>query len=153
MDFIGWEITNHAIDDLVNHKRNNPQDMQIERALEAFSNLDNEDYHLRSQRRSGTQILGIFRANFARLSLRIDHHFPPATENCTEGILREIYKRLTFEQQMMIQWQAYAPERAKAIYTIPFEDIDLSHPNYAILHFKAINTKIRMAHICLMPLT
>lgn len=152
LEYIGFQITNHAINDLVQHKKHNPQDTQIETALRAFANEDNNTMHLRSQRRKGENILGIFRANFARLDLRIDNHFDSPDETCTEGIFQEIYKHLTPYQQAMIQWQQYAPERANAIYKVALPNIDLSRHDYALIHIEKRNSKVRYKHIELIPI-
>ncbi len=53
---------------------------------------------------------------------------------------------------MMIQWHQYAPEGAKAIYKIPFEDIDPSRQEYAILTIQKLRSKARVKHPCFVPI-
>jgi hypothetical protein len=105
------------------------------------------------------RIQGIFRANFAPLNLRINTHFAPAEENCTKGIFTAIYQQLNQEQQDMIQWGLYVPERAKAAYRVPFPDIDLTRNDYAIVaiagsrpNANGIRSKMRVDHPCLVPI-
>lgn len=88
------------------------------------------------------------------LQLRIDTHPEPAEQNCTEGILREIFKHLTPQQQDMVQWGLYLPQRAKATYLIPLNKIDLSRSDYAIATIEptvGIN-KARVKHPCFIPI-
>jgi hypothetical protein len=148
-------ITDHSISDLVQYKRDNPQSTNIELALKSFSLEPNVPMHSNQ----ASRIQGIFRANFAPLQLRVNTHFAPAEENCTKGIFLAIYKRLTREQQDMIQWGLYVPERAKAAYRVPFQDIDVTRFDYAIVKIagaipnaNGIRSKMRVDHPCLVPI-
>jgi len=117
-DFIaytGLKITNHTMQDLVEFKRQNPTSREIELALKAYS----MELPIKSRANRASHILGIFRHNFAPLNVRINTHFEPAEENCTEGIFQEIYSKLTEEQRLMIQWALFLPERATAAYRVP----------------------------------
>ncbi len=59
----------------------------------------------------------------------------------------------------MIQWNIYAPERAKAIYRVPLDMIDLSRNDYAVItisdqdnELTGANNKTDTKHICLVPI-
>ena len=152
--FADLPITPTTIADLVQYKRLNPLSTNIERAITAFSQQPSIPQHANQ----ASRILGIFRANYAPLQARVNTHFPPAEENCTRGIFTEIYKQLNQEQRDMIQWGLYVPERAKAAYRIPFEDIDTSRKDFAIVLSRGsrpnalgIRNKMRVDHICLPP--
>jgi hypothetical protein len=148
--YTGLEFNGHAIKDLTEYKRNNPQSVDIEQAVRAFSLVP----PIKNHSNFASLILGIFRANFAPLNLRINNHFPPAEENCTEGLFLEIFGHLTEEQRDMIQWGLYVPERAKAAYRIPWERIDETRSDYAIAWIEpevGIN-KSRVRHPALIPI-
>jgi hypothetical protein len=150
MQYTDLEFNGHAIKDLVGYKRNNPQSTDIEQAVRAFS----LEQPIKSHHSLASYILGIFRHNFAPLNIRVHNHFPPAEENCTEGIFREIFNQLTEEQRDMIQWGLYVPQRAKAAYRIPFDRIEETRSDYAIAWIEpevGIN-KSRVKHPALIPI-
>jgi hypothetical protein len=105
---------------------------------------------IKSHSKLASNVLGIFRANYAQLQLRVNNHFAPAEENCTLGIFREIFSKLTDEQKAMVQWGVFIPERATAAYRIPLNEIDLSRTDYAIIRIKAhptdYNNKSKVEH-------
>ncbi len=149
------EITDRALADLVSYKRSNPASTDIELALKRFS----LEPSVKAHSTQASRIQGIFRANFAPLQVRINTHFPPAEENCTKGIFTAIYHQLNQEQQDMIQWGLYVPERAKAAYRVPFADIDLTRNDYAVVaiaglrpNANGIRSKMRVDHPCLVPI-
>ena len=142
------EVTNHTYTDLINIKRANQNDTRIETALREFAG----EQPIKTHTSAASYILGIFKSNFAPLQLRLYNHFEPTEENCTEGIFQEIYEHLTPEQQDMIQWGQYAPERAKATYRVPYEDIDLSRTDYAIITIQSLRSKARVKHPCFIPI-
>jgi hypothetical protein len=72
IQYTGLEFSGHSIKDLVDYKRNNPQSADIEQALRAYS----LEPPIKSHYSSATRMLGVFRANFAPLNLRINNHFP-----------------------------------------------------------------------------
>ncbi|MCL5067334.1 MAG: hypothetical protein M1368_03145, partial [Thaumarchaeota archaeon] len=124
--FADLPITNDTFTKLIQYKITHKDDTTIEQTLQHFASLQPiRTYAIRASR-----ILGIFRANFAPLSLRVNTHFDPPQENCTEGIFQEIYHAQDEETKDMIQWGQYVPERAKAAYRVPFEDIDLTRNDY-----------------------
>ena len=145
-------VTDKALSGLVTYKKANPQSTEIEQALRAFSN----EQPIKASRVFGSRILGIFRANYAQLSLRIDNHFAPTEENCTPGIFREIFSKLTDEQKAMIQWAVFFPERATAAYRTPLNEIDLSRSDFAVIRVKAhstsYNNKSKVEHPAFIPI-
>lgn len=74
IDYTGLKFNGHAIKDLVEYKRNNPQSTDIEQANRVFS----LEPPIKNHHNNATRILGIFRANFAPLNLRINNHFARA---------------------------------------------------------------------------
>lgn len=148
-------LTNQTYTDLVAYKRANRDSTDIEEALTHYALEEPR----RSQANQASRILGIFRKNFAPLDARINTHFPPVAENITRGVFREIYTKLTQEQQDMIQWGIYVPERAKSVYRIPLTDTDLSRTDFAIVHIagetpnaNGIRSKMRVSHPALPPI-
>lgn len=146
------EITETTLTKLIQHKRRNKESKDIEEQLRAFSNVE----PMKSHHTQASRILGMFAANFANLDLRINTHFEPASEDCTEGIFREIYSQLTPEQQDMIQWNLYYPQRAQPAYRIPLNEIDVSRKDYAIItikpHHANYSNKARVKHPAIIPL-
>ncbi|MHB1908281.1 MAG: hypothetical protein ACYCQJ_05335 [Nitrososphaerales archaeon] len=141
-------ITNTAFTNLIRFKKQNPYSTDIEQVLQRYS-VEQPLQHHSSQ---ASWILGIFKANFTPLQLRVNTHFPPAEENCSEGTFLEIYQTQDQETKDMIQWQQYVPERASASYLVPFEDIDLTRKDYAIVWIQANRSKSRTKHPCFVPL-
>jgi len=153
--YSGIEISNHAVSDLVDYKRANPLSKDIELALADYSNEKPIKYH----RGSANRILGIFRANFARLDCRISNHFTPSAENCSVGTFRVIFLHLTPLQQDLVQWGLYVPERARTAYQVPYSDIDLSRSDFAIVQLHGttpsqmnLRTKARVDHPAFPPI-
>jgi len=155
--YIDVPVSDHAISDLVNYKRQNPLSDDIELALADYSRVPPIKYHAGSANR----ILGVFGASGkrARLDVRINNHFTPSAENCAIETFREIYSHLTPYQQDMVQWGVYVPERAKAASRTPFADIDLSRSDYAVVHMHGsapsalgIRTKARVDHPAFVPI-
>lgn len=147
-NYANLPITTLTFANLIQWKKQNPTSNDIEQVLQRFSVEPPLQYHA-SQ---GSWILGIFRANFAPLQLRINTHFPPARENCSEATFIETFNAQDDETKDMIQWGQYVPERAKAAYLVPFEDIDISRRDYAIVTIKAIRSKSRTEHPCFVPI-
>jgi len=88
-------ITDHAMQDLVTYKRHNRDSTDIELAVKSFSLEEPKKAHASL----ACRIQGIFTRNFAKLDVKVNTHFPPAHENITRGIFREIYTKLTEEQK------------------------------------------------------
>jgi len=153
--YVDIELAPNALAQLVQYKRKNPQSTDIELQVKSFS----LELPTKSHSDLAARIQGIFRANFALLQVRVNTHAPPTAENITRGIFREIYTKLTQEQQDMIQWGTYVPERAKSAYRIPLTDIDLSRNDFAIVHIagerpnaNGIRSKMRVSHPGLPPI-
>jgi hypothetical protein len=92
-------ITDHAMQDLVTYKRHNRDSTDIELAVKSYA----LEAPIQSHANRACRIQGIFTRNFAKLDVKVNTHFPPAIENITRGIFREIFTHLTTEQQDMIQ--------------------------------------------------
>ncbi|MDG6997187.1 MAG: hypothetical protein JRN52_14810 [Nitrososphaerota archaeon] len=148
LTYTGLPLDNKSLSRLVEYKKRNPQSSDIEQALRAFSLVE----PIRHSHNMATRILGIFRANFAPLNLRVYNHFGAAEENCTEGIFVEIWNHLDQESKDMIQWNCYVPERTRAAYRVTFEDIDLSRSDYAIVTIQQDRSKSRVKHPCFVPI-
>jgi hypothetical protein len=106
------------------------------------SNIRQEEPHVYSESFGETSLL------YSSQSTRTSK---PAEENCSEGIFLEISSKLNQEQKDMIQWHQYVPERAAAAYLVPFEDIDLTREDYAIIWIQALRSKSRTKHPCFVP--
>jgi hypothetical protein len=148
--FTDLPIAADSYSKLIQFKISHPQDKQIEQKLQLF--VASQPEHIKRYSVLANYILGLFNANFAPLQVKISAHFPPAEENCSEGIFLEIYKRLDQETKDMIQWGQYVPERAKAAYRVSFDDIDLSRSDYAVVWIQATRSKTRAKHPCFVPI-
>jgi len=151
LNYVDIPISNHAINDLVTYKKANPQSVDIEQAVRAFA----LEEPLKCHATNATRLLGIFRANFAKLNVTVNTHFSPAEENCTEGTFREIHDHLTPEQQDLIQWGIYVPERARATNRTPFSFMDFSRQDYAVVWIQSegeFRSKARVKHPCFPPI-
>jgi hypothetical protein len=111
LDYLGAEITDHAISDLVKWKQQHPSDFMIEDKLLRFSNLQPISTH----RHIGNNILGIFRENRARLQVSIDFHPVSRTKKISDGILRDIFLAQNFEKRTLMEYQAYAGQRVRCL--------------------------------------
>lgn len=145
--FLGSEITDHAISDLVRRKQQNPQDFWIEDKLLEFANKQ----PLTSFRRYAVRMLGVFRENRARLQTTIDYHFTAATKKISEGILREIFLAQDFERRTLMEYQAYAGERVQCLSKLDVPQIEPFDNHYSIVRIKFNQNKVRIPHICIIP--
>ena len=87
LTFLKIPLSENALTNLIQKKRNNPSDFTIDDANEVFGNLQ----PLRSHRSFATYINGIFRANRAPLTSKIDCHFNGKTAKISEGVLTQIF--------------------------------------------------------------
>ncbi len=112
LKFLHKPITDRAIYDLVQMKRQNPTNTNLEESLTIFKGLKPAPMH----RQRTTFILGIFRRNFARLQMSIHIKANSTTIPIKEGILRAIYAdpTLTDEHRQAIDLMAYGAERIQA---------------------------------------
>ncbi len=90
LTFLQMKTTNHSISELIQAKREKPQDFTLDDKLEEFSNEE----PLRCYRVYASYMKGIFKANRARLQSQVDAHFPTYTKPISEGILKEIRNQL-----------------------------------------------------------
>jgi len=149
LEYCNLEITNHALNDLVEYKRNNPQSSDIEEALRAFATT--EPIHARTADTSA--ILGIFnRGNFTQLHLHVNNHFYPERQEIPEETLKEIFKGTTEEMQTLQLFQTYIGERIFAVAHVKDKDINLDlDEELAIIFFDGSTTKNHIKHFSLCP--
>lgn len=147
--FADLEMSNHAITDLITYKQQNPQSNEIERVLTTLAAQQPTKTH----NNQASYIKSIFtKGAYLQLKCRFNTHPEPAEENCTEGIFLQIYNAQDHETKDMLQWGQYVPERAKAAYRVPFEDIDLTRSDYAIVWIQMSNSKTATKHPCFVPI-
>ncbi|MDG6921407.1 MAG: hypothetical protein JRN59_07755 [Nitrososphaerota archaeon] len=145
--FLGNEITDHAISDLVKRKQQNPQDFWIEDKLLEFANTE----PLTSFRRYAVRMLGVFRENRARLQATIDYHFTTRTKKISEGILREIFLAQDFEKRTLMEYQVFAGERIQCLSKLDISQIEPFNDKYSIIRVKFNQNKARIPHSCIIP--
>ncbi|HXQ93023.1 MAG TPA: hypothetical protein VN739_08455, partial [Nitrososphaerales archaeon] len=145
--FLGKEITNHSITDLINFKKENRNDYSIEDELEQFAITGK----ISVNKVYASFILGIFKHNRAKLDSHIDNHHRTTTKPLSDGILMKILSELPEREQQLLKYQAYAGQRIKALCAVPLEQIDMTHPKYAIIHIMPHQNKTRQDHNCLVP--
>ncbi len=69
------------------------------------------------------------------------------------GILADIYRSLTEEQQLIIDYQAYAGERIACLCkNISTNQIEKFNEKYSIIRIQPQQTKARYRHICIIPI-
>ena len=151
LTFLNIPITENALSTLIKSKKDNPQDFTLDDQIEAFANPPNND-KLQSRRAYAIYILGIFKANRARLSAQVNNHFATSTSPISDGILKEIRSHLDQRGKDLMDLQAYAGQRIKAIATIPLSQIDTNRNDFAILHIQPSQNKTRQKHECIVPI-
>jgi len=153
LQFLNKPLTNTAISELVTIKKENPNSFSIEDQLESFVNPP-DPKKLQTRRHEGTTILGLFKANRARLSATSNTHLPHnKTKPISEGILREIRSKLDQRSRDLFDMQAFSGQRIQALAKLPLEQYDLTtDSNFAILTIKNIQNKSRLEHETLIPL-
>jgi len=147
LSFLRIQPSNHALTGLIATKKANMSDFTLDDKLEEFANLEPIIAH----RQYGTYILGIFKANRARLQATSDCHFDALTKPISEGILNSIFHEIDEKQQDIINYQAFSGQRINCLSTIPLNQIDLSRQNYAVIHVFKYQNKSRQEHDTLVP--
>ena len=149
--YAGIEVSDHAILDLANYKRNNPLSTDIERCLQDFA----AEPPVKTHAGTANCILGIFKANFARLSLSINNHFEPNEEDCSTETFIRVWEAMDTETQDLIQWGVYYPERSSACWRIRFSEFQ-TVGNYAVAWVAAFSdcyrNKSKVKHPAIIPL-
>jgi Phage integrase family len=135
---------------LIKVQKDNRQDDSIADQLETFANPTNLRY-LKTRRNYGVYILGIFKANRTRLNATVNNHFDARTKPISDGILKEIRSKLDDRYKDLIDLQAYAGQRIHALATIPIQQIDITHPKYAIINIHTQQNKTRQEHFSIVP--
>ena len=147
-NYLGSEITDHAVSDLVKWKQQHPSDFTIEDKLLRFSNLQPISTH----RHIGNTILGVFRENRARLQVSIDFHPVSRTKRISDGILRDIFLAQTFEKRTLMEYQAYAGQRVRCLCKeVKIDQIEHYNDEFSIVNIEFWQNKTRMPHICVVP--
>ncbi|HEV2120516.1 MAG TPA: hypothetical protein VGS11_10515 [Candidatus Bathyarchaeia archaeon] len=148
LTYLGTDITDHAVSDLVKWKQQHPSDFMIEDKLLRFSNLQPISTH----RHVGNTVLGIFRENRARLQMSIDFHPVSRTKKISDGILRDIFLAQTFENRTLMEYQAYAGQRIHCLCkAVRIDQIEHYNDDFSIVNIEFWQNKTRMPHICLIP--
>jgi hypothetical protein len=148
LSYLGVEITDHAISDLVKWKQQHPSDFAIEDKLLRFANLQPISTH----RHIGNNILGIFRENRARLQVSIDFHPVTRTKKISDGILRDIFLAQNFEKRTLMEYQAYAGQRVRCLCReVRIDQIEHYNDEFSIVNIEFWQNKTRMPHICVIP--
>ena len=151
LGYAGIEVTDHAILDLVNYKRNNPLSTDIERCLQDFA----AETPVKTSAGRANCILGIFKANFARLDVSISNHFEPYEEDCSTETFLRVWEAMDKETQDMVQWGVYYPERSSACWNIKFSEFQ-TVGNYAVAWVAAFSesyrNKSKVKHPAIIPL-
>ena len=149
--YAGIELSNHAILDLVNYKRNNPLSTDIERCVQDYA----AEPPIKASAGRATCILGIFKANFAKLNVSINNHFEPYEEDCSTETFIRVWEAMDEETQDLLQWGVYYPERSSACWRITFSEFQVVG-NYAVAWTAAFSeyyrNKTKVKHPAIIPL-
>jgi hypothetical protein len=149
--YAGIEISDHAMLDLVNYKRNNPLSTDIERCVQDFG----AEPPVKANAGRANCIIGIFRANFARLDVSVNNHFEPQEEDCSTETFLRVWEAMDEEAQDLIQWGVYYPERPTACWKIRFSEFQ-TLGSYAVAWVKTHSddyyNKSKVKHPAIIPL-
>ena len=155
LKFLNKPITNTAISELIaEKKRQSPTDYTMEDKLEEFANPPSEGIiSLIARRNYAATILGIFKANRAKLEATSNTHYQvEPTKPISEGILKELLSKLDQRSQDIILLQAYAGQRIRALSTIPLDQIDTTtNELYALFNIDFKQNKSRQTHFSIIP--
>ena len=145
LHFCNIPITNHALTDLVDAKRMNPNNIQIEQALRKYMSIPPA---IKTRTNQASLICGIFaRGNFTPLHIHVNNHYDTEKEEIPESTLRAIYHESKPEAQVIQQIQASLGERQYAIGMIQEKDFELNlDDTYAIVYFDGEYTKDHIRH-------
>jgi hypothetical protein len=148
LSYLGTEITDHALSDLIRRKQQNPTDFTIEDKLLRYSNL----IPISGHRHMANVILGVFRENRARLQVSIDFHPVSRTKKISDGILRDVFLAQNFEKRTLMEYQAYAGQRIHCLCKeVRIDQIEDYNEEYSIINVEFWQNKTRMPHICIIP--
>jgi len=149
--YAGIDVSEHAVLDLVNYKRNNPLSTDIERCLQDFA----AEPPIKTHAGSANCVLGIFKSNFARLNVSVSNHFEPTEDDCSTETFLNVWEAMDEEAQDLIQWGVYYPERASACWRIRFSEFQ-PLGNYAVAWVKAhsddYRNKAKVKHPAIIPI-
>lgn len=144
-------ITETAMQELVQFKRDNPRNTTIEQELKlwkAEANSPSTQVYI-------AMILGVFRRNYARLELTIHVEGSGSkTIPIKEPILRAIRQdeQLSEQHKDEMDLMAFSGERRQAINTTPIENVHLvDGTESAIIDVPACVSKTATRHPCIIP--
>jgi len=148
LDKLGKPVTETAISELIEQKRNNPKDTRLEQELKLW----------KAEATSSTilnyvaTILGIFRHNFTPLEVHIHVTSNHRTIPISEPILRSIHSELTQDEKDALDLMTYGAERRNALSHIPLENVHLvENSDVAILDIPARLSKTATEHPSIIP--
>lgn len=146
--YLGAEVTDHAVTDLVKWKQQHPSDFTIEDKLLRFSNLQPISTH----RHMANTVLGVFRENRARLQVSIDFHPVARTKKISDGILRDVFLAQNYEKRTLMEYQAFAGQRIRCLCReVRIDQIEHYNDDFSIVYVEFWQNKTRMPHICVIP--
>ncbi len=146
LEFNRTEATDHALDDLIAAKVNNPSDMNPERMVRLFQ--ASWGNHMASL------IVGLYHRNFADLKIHVRVTSNHQTIPISEPILLAIYndEELAEEHRLIIDLMAYAGERINALaYTEPRNVHLVEGTRSALVEILAFRNKMDRGHVCIIP--
>ncbi len=146
LEFQRIEVTNHALDDLIAAKVNNPTDMSPERMVRLFQ--------AKWGNHMASLIVGLYHRNFADLKIHVRVISNHQTIPISEPILLAIYndEELAEEHRLIIDLMAYAGERINALaYTEPRNVHLVEGTNSALIEIPAFRNKMDRGHVGVIP--
>lgn len=146
LEFQRIEVTNHALDDLIAAKVNNPADMNPERIVRLFQ--------ARWGNHMASLIVGLYHRNFADLKIHVRVTSNHQTIPISEPVLLAIYndEELAEEHRLIIDLMAYAGERINALaYTEPRNVHLIEGTNSALIEIPAFRNKMDRGHVSIIP--
>ena len=151
LNYADIPLSEHALFDLITYKRNNPLSTDIEQC--------DQDYvaepPIKAHAGMANCIIGIFRANFARLNVSVNNHFESNEEDCSTEAFFKVWEAMNEETQDLIQWGVYHPERPSACGKIRFFEFQ-TIGNYAVAwlaaHSECYRNKSKVKHPAIVPL-
>lgn len=151
LNYADIPLSDHAMLDLVTYKRTNPLSTDIEQCVQDYAG----EPPIKAHAGMANCIIGIFKANFARLSVSVNNHFEPNEEDCSTETFFKVWEAMSEEAQDLIQWGVYYPERSSACWRIPFSEFQ-TNGNYAIAwvaaHSEYYRNKSKVKHPAIIPL-
>jgi len=151
LNYADIPFSDHAMLDLITYKRTNPLSTDIEQCIQDYAG----EPPIKAHAGMANCIIGIFKANFARLSVSVNNHFEPDEEDCSTETFFKVWDAMDEETQDLIQWGVYYPERSSACWNIPFSEFQ-TIGNHAVAwvaaHSEHYRNKSKVKHPAIIPL-